>query len=80
MLPLAQIVDTDALLSVVVASLAGGAGLTGGFSIAILAATRAAELRRRGDAVRATMLVAVALLAGAACVALIAFGIYLIAS
>ena len=80
MTPFAEIVDTGALLSVVVASLAGGVGLTGGFSASIYAATRSAEHRRRGEPARAMILAAVAAGAGIACVALMAFGIYLIAS
>jgi hypothetical protein len=78
--PVAQIVDAGALVSVVVASLAAGTGLTAGFSIAIFTATRATELRRAGAAVGATVLGLIAVVAGLACLALVAFGIFLIAS
>jgi hypothetical protein len=78
--PIAEIVDTGALVSVVLASLAGGAGLTAGFSTSIFTATRAAEHRRRGESVRAALLGMLAGAAGLACLALVAFGIYLIAS
>jgi hypothetical protein len=79
-IPFGEIVDTGALLSVVLASLAGGVGLTAGFSTSIFAATRSAERRRRGQSARAAILGLVAGAAGAACLALVAFGIYLIAS
>ncbi len=78
--PLAQLVDVSALLSVIVASLVAGGGLVLGFSISIFSATRAAELRRAGGAAGAALLTLVAVVAGAACVGLVALGIYIIAS
>jgi hypothetical protein len=72
---LAQIVDVDALLSVVAASLAAGAGLTIAFSVTVVCATRAAELRRAGSRVWATVLSALAVAAVLLCVALVALGL-----
>ena len=78
--PLAEIVDVSALFSVIVASLAAGVGLAIGSSVAIFSATRAAELRRAGAKVGATALALVTIVAAAACLAMVAFGIYLLAS
>ena len=78
--PIAQLVDVGALLSVIVASLVAGAGLVLAFSVAIFSATRAAELRRAGAMGGATLLALITIVASAACVAMVAFGIYLIAS
>jgi hypothetical protein len=45
-LPVAEIVESKALLQTVLYSLAAGVGLTFAFSVAIYGATRAVELRR----------------------------------
>ena len=74
------IVDTDALLSVVAATLAAGVGVTALFSIVIFTATRSAELRRAGSLGGATILGALAVLGVLGCAAAIAFGIHLMAS
>jgi hypothetical protein len=47
-LPIAELVDTDALLNVVWASFAAMIGGTASFSLAIIGATRFTELRREG--------------------------------
>jgi hypothetical protein len=78
--PFAEIVDVGALLSVVVASFVAGAGLTAAFSVVILCSTRAAERRRAGSRVAAVGLGTVAVVAGLACVALVAFGIQVMVS
>jgi len=45
---LASIVDWDALLTVVWASVAAGIGVTAAYGLVILGATRAVDLRRAG--------------------------------
>jgi hypothetical protein len=71
----ASIVDTDALLTVVWASLAAGVGLTTAFGFAILGGVRALELGREGRVGEATIFAVVGVLGVAACIAAIAFGI-----
>ena len=78
--PLAEIVDVEALASVVAASLIAGCGLSVAFALAIVCSTRAAELRRAGSSVAAAVLVAIAALAMLACLALVGFGIQVMAS
>jgi hypothetical protein len=72
---LAQIVDVDALLGVVAASVAAGGGLTIAFSVTIVCATRAAELRRAGSHVFATVLTVLAVAAVLLCIGLVALGL-----
>ncbi len=72
---LAQIVDVEGLLGVVVASLAAGGGLTIAFSITIVCATRAAELRRAGSPIAAAVLTVLAVAALLLCFALVALGL-----
>ncbi len=79
-LPLAQIIDVEALGSVVLASLVAGLGLTVLFSILIFSATRAAESRREGGVLVPAVLGVVAVLALAGCLGLVAFGLYLMVS
>jgi hypothetical protein len=72
---LGQIIDGDALLGVIVASVVAGGGLTIAFSTLIVCATRAAELRRRGNAVWATALTVIAVAAVLVCLGLVVFGL-----
>ena len=72
---LAAIVDGDALLEVVWASLAAGVGVTGVFGIAIVGATRAFDMNRAGNPVGAFVFGALGVLAAALVVAAIVFGI-----
>jgi hypothetical protein len=51
----ASIVDWDALLTVVWASVAAGVGVTAAFGLAILGGTRALHLGREGRAGEATL-------------------------
>lgn len=71
----AAIVDWGALLKVVVVSLVGGVGLTAVFSIAVAGAISFVDFRRDGRPVEAGAFAAVALVAIAACVAAVAYGI-----
>jgi hypothetical protein len=66
MLRLAVLVDVKALLKVVWVSLVAGVGVMAAFSLAVLGATRAGDLRRRersGGAVAYAMLAALGLAA-----------------
>ncbi len=79
-LPLADVVDAEALLSVVAASLVAGLGLTLLFSIAIASATRAAELRRDGRRTGAFALGALVVVGLLGCIALVAVGLEVMVS
>jgi hypothetical protein len=72
---IASIVDTDALLTVLWASLAAGIGVTAAFGFAILGGVRALELGRQGRAGEAAIFGMVGLLGVAATIAAIVFGI-----
>jgi hypothetical protein len=69
------IVDWDALLTVVWASLAAGVGVTASFGLAILGGTRAVELGREGRAGEAALFAVVGVLAIVTVFAAIVFGI-----
>jgi len=71
----ASIVDTDALLTVVWASLAAGVGVTAAFGFAILGGVRAIELGRTGRVGEAAIFAVVGTLGVAATFAAIVFGI-----
>jgi hypothetical protein len=72
---IASVVDTDALLTVVWASLVAGVGVTAAFGFAILGGVRAHELGREGRVGEAAILGAVGVLGVAAVIAAIVFGI-----
>ena len=74
---IATIVDWEALLQVIVASLIAGIGATVAFSLAILGATRFAELRR-DESPAAWGYGALALAGLAATLAAVLFGIYVV--
>jgi hypothetical protein len=59
---IAVIVETEALLETVAASLIAGVGITGAFSVMIFGAARFADLRRDERPMLATLTAAVALL------------------
>jgi hypothetical protein len=71
----ASVVDWDALLTVVWASLAAGVGVTAAFGLAILGGTRALDLSRDGRPGEATLFGVVGVLAIVAVFAAIVFGI-----
>jgi hypothetical protein len=71
----AKIVDTHALLNVIWISFALGVGGTAAYSLAIVGATRFAELRRTGHALEAGVFAALTLGAAAACAGAIVLGI-----
>jgi hypothetical protein len=72
---IASIVDTDALLTVIWASLAAGVGVTAAFGFAILGGVRAVELGRSGRVGEAAIFAVIGMLGVAATFAAIVFGI-----
>jgi hypothetical protein len=72
---LATIVDTEALLKTIVASFVAGVGVTLIFSLAILGASRFADLSRDGRPVAAVAFGALAVVALAAAAAAVVIGI-----
>jgi hypothetical protein len=69
------IVDWDALLTVVWASLVAGIGVTAAFGFAILGGTRAMDLGRHGRVAEAALFGAVGVLGVVTVIAAIVFGI-----
>jgi hypothetical protein len=76
---IASIVDTDALLTVIWASLAAGIGVTAAFGFAILGGVRAIELGRTGRVGEAAIFAVIGMLGVAATFAAIVFGIVVLA-
>jgi len=72
---LATIVDTQALLKTIVASAVAGVGVTLIFSLAILGASRFADMNRDGRPVAAVAFGALAVVALAAATAAVTIGI-----
>jgi uncharacterized membrane protein len=72
---IASIVDWDALLTVVWASLAAGVGVTAAFGFAILGGNRALELGRDGRVGEATLFGIVGVLGSVTVIAAIVLGI-----
>ena len=70
-----SIVDTDALLTVVWASLAAGIGVTAAFGFAILGGVRAVEFGRAGRVGEAALFAVVGVLGVASTIVAIVFGI-----
>jgi hypothetical protein len=71
----AAIIDWDALLTVVWASVAAGVGVTAAYGLAILGAARAVELSRDGRAGEAVLFGIVGVAGGLAVIAAIVVGI-----
>jgi hypothetical protein len=71
-------VDWDALLTVVWSSLLGGIGATAAYGLAILGGFRAVERGREGRSAPASGYALVGVLAAAAVVAAIVFGIVIV--
>ena len=78
--PLGSVVDWDALLQVVWASLLAGVGVTGVVGIAIFGAARALEMSRDGNALGTAFFGFLWLVASAIAVAAIVFGIVVMTS
>jgi hypothetical protein len=72
---IASIVDTDALLTVVWASLVAGVGVTAAFGFAILGGVRAVELGRNGRVGEAALFGVIGALGVVVTIAAIIFGI-----
>ncbi len=80
-LPLADpVIDWNALLDVLWASLVGGVGVTGAYAIFILGTTRAAELRRDDHALGALGFATLAGIAFVVVVAAVVLGIIFMTS
>ena len=77
---LATIVEWDALLKVVLASLAGAVGVTLAFSLAIVGTTGLGESRRNARPIAAVGFAALAVLGLLACAAAVVLGIALMLS
>lgn len=71
----ATIVETKELLETVAVSVVAGIGVTIVFSIAVYGATRFADLSRDQRPIAATAAIVTALVAFAACIAVVVFGI-----
>ena len=76
---IASIVDTDALLTVVWASLLAGIGVTAAYGLAILGGVRAIELGRSGRAGEAAIFALVGVAGAATTIAAIVYGIIVVA-
>ena len=72
---LGSVVDGDALLQVLWASLVAGVGVTGAFGVALLGTVRALDLGRHGRPVEAAIFAVVGLVALAVVLAALVFGI-----
>lgn len=73
------LVEVEALLEVVVASLIAGVGVTALFSMVIYFATRASELRQAEAPVLAFILGTISVVGLVACLAVVAVGIQVMA-
>jgi hypothetical protein len=80
MLSFASIVDWEALLETVAASLVAGVGVAIAFSFAIYGATRFAEARRMGASLATVAAAALTVVALGACLAAITGGILVMTS
>lgn len=80
MTPLAQILDLGDLLSVIWTSLAAGIGVCLVFSLAIIGFARATDTSREGQSVATVAWAALALVAFAAVLALVVFGVVVMTS
>jgi hypothetical protein len=74
-LPIGAVVDGEALVQVVWVSLVAGIGVTASYAAAILGATRAVDLSRRGRTAEAAIFGLLAVAGVAVVVAALVFGI-----
>jgi hypothetical protein len=74
----ASVIDWDALGKVVLYSLVAGLGVPAVYSIAVLGAARSTDAQREKRGGQATAYALVALVCGIACLAAIAYGVYLL--
>ena len=75
-----SVIDWAASLNVFWASLLGGVGVTGIFSLALLGATRAGDLRRDGRVAAATAYAVLTAVAGVVVLAALVFGVVVMTS
>ena len=71
-------IDTTGLGEVILYSLVAGIGVTVVFALAVYGATRSTDMRRAGHNAIATVYGVIAVLGGAATLAAVAYGIYLV--
>lgn len=74
----ASIIDWDALGKVVLYSLVAGLGVPAVYAFAVLGAARSTDAQREKRGAQATAYALLALLGGIACLAAIAYGVYLL--
>jgi hypothetical protein len=72
------IVDWGKIGELIWVSLASGVGVIGVFSLVVVGSTKSGELRRDGRGGAALAYGALAFVAGIACLAAVAYGVYLI--
>jgi cation transporter-like permease len=77
---LADVVDVGDLLNVVWTSLVAGIGVCAVFSLAIVGFARALDMRREGQAVAASAYVVLMIVAFAAVMAVVVFGVIVMTS
>ena len=75
-----SVIDWAALLNVLWASLLGGVGVTGVFSLAMLGAARAGDLRRDGRVAAATAYAVLTAVAGVVVLVALVFGVVVMTS
>ena len=73
-----KLIDTQALWNVIWASIAAGVGGTAALSLAIVGATRFADLRRAGRGAGATLFAIVAITGVVICIGISTLGLYAI--
>jgi hypothetical protein len=75
MLPIAEIIDVGDLVNVIWTSIVAGLGVCVVFSLAIVGFARATDMRRAGNGIAMTAYLVMALVAFAAVMALVIFGV-----
>jgi hypothetical protein len=74
-IPIAEIIDVGDLVNVIWTSIVAGLGVCIVFSLAIVGFARATDMRRAGNGVAMTAYLALALVAFAAVMALVIYGV-----
>jgi hypothetical protein len=78
--PIAEIVDWGEMINVIWTSFVAGIGVCAIFSLAIIGFARGTDLRREGAAIGATLYFALMVLAFAAVMAVVVFGVIVMTS
>ena len=77
---LATVVDTSALAKVVASALLAGIGITAAFAVAVLGATRFADMRREERLAEAAVFAALGIAGLGVCIAAVVVGIIIMVS